>query len=230
MVIDEKLVEEMREWLRNYINHTCIYRVKPEAQKLIGKAPNSFYTWQFYLRRGLFNAKFLNMVGVLFWYQFAERYRNVPFQVTGLETGATPILGAIAMTSHLFDIDVNVISTRANRKKYGLLNRFEGIIVYNLPVMIVDDMCNSKDTIIRCMNYVSDEGLQICNEGWTIVNKDVDGIHPDHDKYIGDTGLKIRSIFTLSEFDLSWNDYISKNGNIDEVEFVSERNLPLRAQ
>ena len=209
MVIDEKLVEEMREWLRNYINHTCIYRVKPEAQKLIGKAPNSFYTWQFYLRRGLFNAK---------------------FQVTGLETGATPILGAIAMTSHLFDIDVNVISTRANRKKYGLLNRFEGIIDYNLPVMIVDDMCNSKDTIIRCMNYVSDEGLQICNEGWTIVNKDVDGIHPDHDKYIGDTGLKIRSIFTLSEFDLSWNDYISKNGNIDEVEFVSERNLPFRAQ
>ncbi|CAB4181378.1 pyrE Orotate phosphoribosyltransferase [uncultured Caudovirales phage] len=229
MIKDEKHLLEMRRWLKNYINHTCIYRAKLGTQRLIGKAPNTSYSWQFYLRRGLFNAKFLNIVGVLFWHQFAERYRNVPFQVTGLETGATPVLVAIAMTSHLFDIDVNVISTRANRKKYGLLNRFEGIIDYNLPVMIVDDMCNSKDTIVRCLNYVAEEGLRIYDEGWTVVNKDVDGSHPDHDKYIGDSGLKIRSIFSLSEFDLSWNDYVSNNLNVNEVEFITERHLQLQA-
>jgi orotate phosphoribosyltransferase len=223
ITVDEELVQKMRDWLRDYINHACIYRVKPDEPKLVGKARNTFYTWQFYLRRGLFNAKFLNMVGILFWYEYAEKYKETPFQVTGLETGATPILSAITMTSHLFDIDVNVISTRAERKKYGLKNRFEGIIDYSLPVLIVDDMCNSKDTLLRCINHVAAEGLQVCEEGWVIVNKDMDGSHADHDKYIGDGGFKVNSIFKISDFEPKWDDYITKHGNVSEIEFIPER-------
>ena len=223
MEINDKLVSEMREWLRDYINHTCIYRVKPNERPLIGKASGSFYTWQLYLRRGLFNSKFLNFVAISFWYEFAELYKEKPFQITGLETGATPMLPALAMTSKLFDIDVNVFSTRAERKKYGLHNRFEGIIDYSLPVVLVDDLCNSKSTIIRCKKYVEDEGLKLYDYGFAILNKDVDKEHPDHDKYIG-PDYKIKSIFNLSDFNMTWNEYSGANDVSLATPFIRENN------
>lgn len=223
MEINKELTDEMREKMRNYINHTCIYRVEPGQKPLIGKAPGTNYIWQFYPRRALFDSSILHYMGILFWYRFAEDFKNKPFQITGLETGATPMLPAIAMTAGLFDIRVNVFSTRAERKKYGLYNRFEGLIDRNLPVMIVDDLCNSKNTIHQCKHYLEAEGLKVYDYGFAIINKDVDKEHPNHDKYVGED-LKMESIFNLEDFDLTWEQYTKKHGNVSEVPFIIEKN------
>ena len=219
--LDDEVKAHMYQWLRDYINHKCFYRVKPGEPLLDGKLPNSKYVWQIYMRRGLFNPTFMNYVGILFWEKFADRYRQQPFQVTGLETGSTPILTAIAMTAHLYEINVNVFSTRAERKKYGLLNRFEGIVNYNLPVVIVDDLCNSKSTIFRCKKYCEMEDLEIYDPGFVILNKE-ENPYVNHDKYIGE-GYQIDYLFTLNDFDKRWDHYLEKNGNSKLLEFVREK-------
>lgn len=217
-------VEAARQWLRAYIEYNCIYRVPYDDEPLPGKAPGTTYVWQFYLRRGLFNEWFLGTVGSLFWEMFKDMYKEQPFQVMGLETGATPILVCIAMTAPFYGINVNAVSIRAERKKYGLKNRFEGIIDYSLPVVIVDDMSNSKNTILQSMKHCIDEGLQLYKCGFTIVNKDNDGMHPDHDKYIGKK-FEIKSLFNINEFITDHEDYIAflKKINFPQSRFVLER-------
>jgi orotate phosphoribosyltransferase len=217
-------LEEARQWLRAYIEYNCIYRVPYDEEPLPGKEPDVRYTWQFYLRRGLFNNRFLGTVGSLFWEQFKDLYAEEPFQIMGLETGSTPLIVGIVMTAPFYGIDVNAVSIRAERKKYGLKNRFEGVINYHLPVMIVDDMCNSKTTLLRAMKYCVDEGLHIYKYGFAIVNKDVDGTHSDHDKYIGE-GYEIKSLFNISEFILDHEDYLAflKQINFPKSQFVLER-------
>ena len=222
MVIDQQLLDEMRKWLRTYINNTCIYRVAPGQRVLDGKEAGTKYSWQFYLRRGLLNSKFQNIAGILFWDMFAEEFKAKPFQIAGLETGATPLLSAITSTSHLFNIECNALSIRASRKQYGLRNRFEGIINYDLPVLLVDDICNSKQTIRESKWYCEHEELKIYPFGFTILNKDDENIHLNHDKYIGSNFI-IKSIFSIYDFDLEYNDYVVKNGQIDLVDFIPER-------
>lgn len=217
-------VEQARQWLRAYIEYHCIYRVPYEDEPLPGKIPGTTYEWQFYLRRGLFNEKVLGTVGSLFWEMFKDMYQEHPFQIMGLETGSTPILVCISMMAPYYGINVNAVSIRADRKKYGLKNRFEGIIDYSLPVVLVDDMCNSKNTLMRSMKYCLDEGLQIYKCGFAIVNKDVEGSHPDHDKYIG-KGYEVKSIFKIDEFVTDYEDYMAflKKINFPKTEFVLER-------
>src|SRR6187402_439725 len=92
--------EETRAWLREYINDHCIYRVKPGEQLLLDKATGKHkYIWQFYLRRGLTNPEFMRGVARLFWAEFGPLYAQRKFQLAGIETGATPLVAALAMTS-----------------------------------------------------------------------------------------------------------------------------------
>lgn len=193
---------DMTNWVMNYINDNCIYRVAPDEEQLPGLPEGNRYTWQFYMRRGLTNPRFLKSIGSLFWFRFAQLYKSRPFQITGLETGATPLIIGIVMTAHAFNIDPNCFITRAERKKYGLKNRFEGIVDYDLPVLIVDDLSNSKDSMVRAMVACEQEGLEIYKYGFTIINKGAD----HYDKYIG-IGLEIFSLFQYDEFIMQYEQY-----------------------
>lgn len=206
MKINEKLINDLREWLRVFIEDNCIYRVPPNEPNLPTREGELKYAWQFYLRRGLFNARFLNAVGILFWEKFAPLYAKRPFQIAGLETGSTPLLTAIALTSHLYGIEVNALSIRAERKKYGLKNRFEGIIDYTLPVVLIDDLCNSKETLAWAKYYCEIEGLKIYNKAFVLVNKNTEGASADYDKYIGPE-IKVESIFTIGDLHMDWHAY-----------------------
>ena len=206
MQIDDKLLADLKEWLRVYIEDNCIYRVAPGESLLPTRSGVPEYIWQFYPRRGLFNAKFMNAVGILFWHKFAPLYHKRPFQIAGLETGATPLVCALTMTSHLFGIDVNALSIRKDRKYYGLRNRFEGIIDYTLPVVLVDDLCNSKNTIAWSKYHCEVEGLKIYNRAFVVINKNIHGASALYDKYIG-PDIKMESIFTIGELHMDWHAY-----------------------
>src|SRR5215471_9169143 len=134
MTVPEQMAEAMKacDWLQHYINEYCIYRVAPGEDKLPRSHGHRGSTMQFYLRRGLCNRQFLTLVGQLFWLRFAEAYRQQPFQISGLETAATPLMIGLVMTA---PFPVNGFITRKTCKPYGLRNRFEGVVNPQLPVM-----------------------------------------------------------------------------------------------
>lgn len=220
----QESVEEMREWMRNYINHTCVYRARNKSELIPGKIKDTQYIWQFYLRRALANDQFCKYVGITFWEMCGADFKKRQFQIAGLEWASTPLLCAIGTQAKKFGINCNTLSIRANRKPYGFKNRFEGIIDYNLPVLVIDDLCNSKNTLIRARQYCLDEGLEIYDYGFAIINKDVDGSHVDHDKYIGDD-FKFKTVFNLQDLDMRWEEYFPIHGENQLVPFVPERAL-----
>ena len=169
---------------------------------LPGKLPGSTYRWQFYLRRGLTNTEFLGHVCAFFWRLFRRDFEKQPFQLTGLETGATPLVIALALTA---PFPVNCFLTRAERKAYGLRNRFEGIVDHSLPVMMVDDMSHSKTTMARCQKYLLQEGLQLCEQAFVIVDKDVSG-------HTYGPLPTVVYLFKASQFHLTYEDYCAHAG------------------
>jgi orotate phosphoribosyltransferase len=201
--------EATRAWLRDYINEHCIYRVKPGEEKLIDKATGKKkYIWQFYLRRGLTNPDFMRNVARLFWREFGPLFEQRPFQIAGLETGATPLITALAMTS---PPGCSSFIIRENVKKYGLLNRFEGIVDPGLPVLLVDDLCNSKNSLMQAKKYCEKEGLELYDRGFAVINKNIEGAQLGFDKHIGDK-FPVRSLFQIEDFDMTYQAYLTANG------------------
>lgn len=213
MKLHEDVEVYMWEWLRDYINENCLVRIPFDQTPLPGKKPGTTYIWQFYMRRGLFDSTFLNYVGCLFWNKFADQYRAKPFQIAGLETGSTPLIVGITTTATLFDIKVNSFSIRAERKKYGLLNIFEGIVDSNLPVLIVDDLSNSKDTINRARSICKQEGLSLLDDVFTIVHKEMGvtkGLHFNYMSTKVTTDITYNYLFAMNQFDLTYEAYMNK--------------------
>lgn len=209
-MIDDNTKQHMWNSLRQYINDNCIVRVPNDEPLLPGKKPGTEYAWQFYMRRGLFNSTFLRYVGILYWSHFAEVYRKQPFQITGLETGSTPLLAGLSMTASLFDIDVNVFSIRAQRKTYGLKNVFEGIVLPHLPVMVVDDLSNSKDTIKKATEICTSEGIDVLNDVFTVVHKSIDVTEQQPFtpiRSVTTDGVTYNHLFIANNFDLSYEMY-----------------------
>ena len=197
-------------WLRGYINEHCIYRVKPEDPFLYGNIPGSSYSWQFYLRRALTNGEVLRAVAKLFWKKFLPMYEAKPFQLAGIETGATPLAAALAFSG---PPGLNCFMIRQEPKKYGLYNRFEGIVDYDLPVLLIDDLCGSKKSMLKASVRCAENGLSLYDCAFAVVNKYTGrGPHPDMAKAIGPE-FKVHTLFDLNDFDLDYEVYRRWHGH-----------------
>ena len=200
MRINDPQYEVLKEWVHNYIDTKCIVR----DQEMPGKAPGSTYTWMFYLRNGLFNHQFLINISQMFIYHMERIDPKFNFQLTGLETAATPMLAAIPMVASVMGIDINAFVVRKDRKTYGLLNVIEGVPNNKLAV-IIDDLCNSSRSMAQCLNTLTAEDIPVANVAFVIVNKSNEEVH-DNFRMIGDMYLpkeiKVISLFTLDDFDL----------------------------
>lgn len=201
MRIKDPQYDVLKEWVHNYIDTKCIVR----DQEMSGKTPGSTYTWMFCLRNGLFNHQFLINVSQMFIYHMERLDPKFNFQLTGLETAATPMLAAIPMVASVMGIDINSFVVRKERKTYGLLNVIEGIPNNKLAVMI-DDLCNSSRSMAQCLNTLTVENIPVANVAFSIVNKSNEGAH-DENRLAGDMYLpkeiKVVSLFTLDDFNLS---------------------------
>jgi orotate phosphoribosyltransferase len=223
MKIDDEIVQYMKAWLYDYINHNCIYRVGPEEDPLPPLHPSHApdgYTWMILSRRGLLNGKFLNYTGMLFWHLFGDKFKQKPFQIAGLETACIPIISAIAMTAEAQGIDVNCFYVRKSPKDYGLKQDYEGFIEPDLPVLVVDDFYNSRSTFLRVKEFVENKGLSIYSDAFAIINKQWELYDPDrpdaHRLYMRAQaeGINIVSLFNITEFDLSYIKYQLKYGAV----------------
>ena len=199
--ISDDEYDATKEWVRAYINKYCIIRNTP----MPGKLPGSTYTWIFYLRKGLFNTDFMVAIAKMFVYKFERIDPAFNFQLTGLETAATPMLVGIPLVAKMYGIDLNAFVVRKKRKEYGLLNMFEGRPNQKVAV-ILDDLCNSGNSMSQCERALDTEGMEVARVAFTIVNKSNGSVH-SATRQRTDMNLpqdiEVVSLFTLDDFGLA---------------------------
>ena len=190
-----------QEWLRDYINKYCIVR----NTRMPGKGGKTWYSWMFYLRRGLFNPEFNINVAKMFLHKMERIDADFNFQITGLETAAYPMLTAIPMVAKVYGIDINAFIVRKSRKDYGLLNVFEGRPNQKVSI-IIDDLCNSTMSMAKCYKTLEQENMEVASVAFAIVNKSNRGSHSAQrlatDMYLPQD-IQVLSLFTLDDFGLS---------------------------
>ena len=215
MLISDEEYVAFKNWMREYIDRYCIARAGKEIDYLLhGKKPGEMYTWQFYLRRGLFDPVFLSVLSQMFIYKIEREIGHFNFQLSGLETGSTPMLAAIPLVAKGYGINLNSFVVRKEQKTYGLKNWIEGRPIMDKPVLLIDDMCNSSGSLSKakwyCEHLPGDQpGLEVLKVVFTIVNKwskvsDKDS-HENYTRQIPDT--KVIHFFNCDDWDLFTKSY-----------------------
>ena len=167
-MIEDKLYETSLNWLRKYINDNCIVR----GQYMKGKVPGTNYTWCFYLRRGLYNPEFNKHLAVCFLYKIKKEVGHFDFQLSGLETAATPMITSLPIyAKQLLDIDLHSFIFRKAPKEYGLEEPWEGTPKFDTPTLLVDDLANSTMSLKICSDICRNYEIQKLNYAFVIVNK-----------------------------------------------------------
>lgn len=203
MICTQTQYNDAYEFCKKYIDEVCIIR----GHAMRGKMPGTVYTKMFYLRRGLFNPDFARSISLLFLAKIEKEIGHFNFQLTGLETGATPLLSSIPLVAKSYNIDINSFSVRKQRKSYGLLNWLEGI-PNSKPILLIDDLCNSSASMSTAYNtiQVHHPDLQFMNNAFAIVNKVNKGVHEkkreETDMYLPET-IKMLYLYDMDDFGLT---------------------------
>lgn len=149
--------------------------------------------WLFDLRRLSLEGASMSDIATLFW----EAHDDVgPVQVGGLESGAIPVVAAIVARG--FDsgrADMSGFFVRKSRKRDGLMQMIEGMLVPDRPIILVDDLLNTGESILRQVEILEELGYTVSGV-WTILR------FRDTGAYAGLTskGIAVRSAFVLDDF------------------------------
>ena len=233
-ILSEEIYEKLDVFCGTYINKQCIVRCAPGVT-MPGKIPGTTYTWQFYMRRGLFNNSFAYAISLLFLHKIEKEIGHFNFQLAGLETASTPMLTMFSLVAKMkYDIDINAFSIRKNRKEYGILNWIEGI-PNEKSVIIIDDLCNSTNSLKKAYDICLEEGLTPFDHAYAIVNKVNRDSNYNTDKYLS-KNIKVLYQYDLDDFDLKLNPNMIKvideeEETKDELDFMYIRNFnPFQAR
>lgn len=112
-------------------------------------------TWLFDFRICLMEAPFLAAAAKYFWNIFEKEY---PFQVSGMESAAIPLIAAIALEGRSRGTPISSFYLRKSRKKTGLLKQIEGI-PDTTKVILVDDLINSGRTFEKQVALLEENRL-----------------------------------------------------------------------
>jgi adenine/guanine phosphoribosyltransferase-like PRPP-binding protein len=184
---------EKWQYLRSEIEHKGIYRTRPNAKMIPAKAPNQGYTWQFYLRRCLFDPIFALTAAELLVTELPDK----DVQIAACEEAGISL--GLAMSAFL---GVPMLSVKKERKPYGLLNFTEGRVI-GKPLLLVDDLAGSQRTLMSAMNVLNAFKLPIANEYVALVNKTDHPVNLIQSK-------QLLCLFTKNEFALTWQEYVDK--------------------
>ena len=191
MLISEDDYNNFWGWMRKYIHNNCIFHSKKnfqtdwnidhrEDKSWMAEKHNSFpsnpngkkYSWQFYIRRGCFDATFNSVLAQMFIYKVEREIGHFDFQISGLETAATPMLSAIPLVAKGFGIDLNSFVVKKEQKQYGIRNWIEGCPNPDLPVMIIDDLISSSHSMLMANKILQEKmNLKTMDYVFGIINK-----------------------------------------------------------
>ncbi|GJI95322.1 hypothetical protein RugamoR57_20400 [Duganella caerulea] len=193
------------EVLRNKINDHCIFRVPHKSKELPAMNGGGFYTWQFYLRTALLDARSLATISRDFWNRYETVYANQPFQIAGVESAAVPIITALVCSGAERGITLNAFTIRKDRKEYGRRNLIEGA-PNDLPVLFVDDLTSPQHNAFWHGVYaIGMHGLVLAEDAYVLVRKQERAVSAFIETSIGT--VQVQSLFTLDDFELEQADY-----------------------
>lgn len=178
------------------IEHHGIVRCPP-GFVLKGIPEGKIYSWQFYLRRMLFNQDTLKVITRSFLDLVAKDITS--HQFAGMESAGPPIISAMLQDSPQY---MRAFAIRKEQKKYGLLNWIEGDYTCNSPVVLIDDISNSKNTLMRAKEICNAVGMSV-DYAVTLVNKKTTDVDEK-------SNLQVKSLFTIDDFALTWDEYYTK--------------------
>jgi orotate phosphoribosyltransferase len=180
-----------REFLQVAIRANAILR--SEQRRLISRNGTK-NRWLIDLRRISLQPEILNAAADIFWQMCGEK---MPFQVGGMEVAAIPLLTAISIRGAQRGTAVNAFIVRKERKTYGAGNLIEGTLT-DAPIVIVDDILNSGNSLDKVRVVLEHEKKAIA-----LVFVLVDYQSKKGEAWRNMHGIRVRSAFTLSDFDLS---------------------------
>ena len=185
-------------WVRDFINDRCIARIPSGEKRLKGKPEGKFYDWQFYLNVGFWERDFTEAFAHLFWWKMKAQYEKEPFQLGSVASAGIPMALAIMNVGYMeYGITVNAFNIRKEQKTYGLCNWLEGT-TNNLPVLLVDDIFSSGNSLNRVTKICEDEGL-IVGGRFTLINKNKSWKTLRNDKN--------HYLYNIEDFDLHFEDW-----------------------
>ncbi len=175
------------------------------------------WVWQFYLRRGCFDSTFNSVLSQMFIYKVEREIGHFDFQISGLETAATPMLSAIPLVAKSYGIDLNSFVVKKEQKQYGIRNWVEGCPDPDLPVMIIDDLISTSRSMLIANKILQEKmGLKVMDYVFGIVNKnsrDMRFGYPfEKTKYWPDK--KILYLSDLDDYDFNSVDPVSNDLSI----------------
>jgi orotate phosphoribosyltransferase len=190
--------------MRDHIEHHGIYRCKPGAT-IPAKQSGMIYTWQYYLRRCMFDAQFASDMATVFWDVIAPN----DFVLGPCEAAGVPLACAIQAKARTLGFDVPILSFKQEPKKYGLMSRTEGPLYKDRPVLLIDDIAGSQATLLRAEAVIMGRGLKLCDIHFCLVNKAGKTVEP-HPVYL--TKSRLVTLFTSDDFNLTWAKYVETYG------------------
>ena len=113
--------------------------------------------WIFDFRSVIFDPEVLSYIATRFWDLYASRY---PFQVGGMESASIPLITAVVLEGTRRNMPVHGFYIRKSRKQDGLMNVFEGGLT-DEPVILVDDIINSGQSIHKQILLLAEAGRQV---------------------------------------------------------------------
>lgn len=116
------------------------------------------FTKMFLMRKMLFNLDFTEKASLCLLFLMQQRLGHLNVQLTGLETGSTPLVLGMAQAARSKGFDINPFSVRKKRKRYGTRHIIEGI-PNHLPIVVLDDIINTGRSANKCKRTLRQEGL-----------------------------------------------------------------------
>ena len=196
----EKILENNKKFLKNYINENCIFRCPP-GYYLEDNLPGKKLSWDFYLKKAIYHQD--SLYGIV---EYFLSTHNPNFQYCALETTTGPILSAMQLLGKIKGINVEGFVLRKEPKKFSLKNIIEGDILEK-PIIMLDLIVNSRNNIDRVKDIANKLGLE-CKIIKAIINKQMVNEY---------NGLKIESLFLVNEFAMSWDSYYTKKISEEEI-------------
>lgn len=150
--------------------------------------------WMFDFRAVMLNPEWINMYAEIFWDRYAAKY---PFQVGGMETGGIPLVTAIVMKGIERGTPVSGFYIRKSRKRDGLMKIVEGTLTDD-PIILVDDLVNSGQTLLKEVVTLRDAGKSVRDVFVVVSFRDTEafGALTEHT-------VSIQSLFLPEDFNLS---------------------------
>lgn len=177
--------------LQKLIKENCIFSDK-ETLKL--SSTGDPLDWIIDLRPVFLNPGSLDLICSAFWDTYESK---MPFQIAGMEVAAIPLVVALIMKGHERGIDANGIIIRKERKTTGLGKTYEGHF-NDHPVILVDDLINSGNSLEKARSVIEAEGKEV-GEIFVVIDYESGMGMEWRDK----NKLPVTGLFRLRDFDLN---------------------------